>query len=158
MAPVFLALILADISRELPRPFQTSPSHPPSPCRLAYCLNPGPERLQQPVWTSSIRPLGFLSRGPPTWGQLTPEPPPSGKGRVSDLTAHGRRGQRSPAPLAWSRGGRRRLRADEALLTVAPAAHRPPRQNGHFLRLTPQGATQSWQSKQAAAPAAAAAD
>ncbi|XDA85638.1 hypothetical protein R6Z07M_015391 [Ovis aries] len=82
MAPVFLALILADISRELPRPFQTSPSHPPSPCRLAYGLNPGPERRQQPVRTSSVRPLGFLSRGPPTWGQLTPEPPPSGKGRT----------------------------------------------------------------------------
>ncbi|KAI4536551.1 hypothetical protein MG293_013943 [Ovis ammon polii] len=81
MAPVFLALILAYISRELPRPFQTSPSHPPSPCRLAYGLNPGPERRQQPVRTSSVRPLGSLSRGPPTWGQLTPEPPPSGKGR-----------------------------------------------------------------------------
>ena len=57
--PVFLDLILLDVSREVPRPLQASLSHPPTPCRLAYGLNPGPERLRQPVWTSMSGLLDF---------------------------------------------------------------------------------------------------
>lgn len=68
---------------------------------------------------------------------------------MSHLTAHGRpSGQRSPAPLAWSLGGRLRLRADEAPPTVAPAAHRPAQAERPFPPACAPGATQSWQSKQ----------
>ncbi|XP_065760902.1 basic salivary proline-rich protein 1-like [Muntiacus reevesi] len=154
-----LALILLDVSREVPRPLQTSPSHPPTPCSSAYGLNPGPERLRQPVWTSSVRPLGLLSRGPPSWGQLTPEPPPSGRGRGlrPEWTRPPWGLQRSTALLAQCRG-ETEAQSGRGPARDGPRCPPPAQAERPFPLAHAPGSNTELQNKQAAAPAAAAAD